>query len=54
MEELELLVAILPNKSGLAILQEEGWYRIPVDRAPRRWPPPRLAFSPTLPTILLH
>ena len=43
-QEKELLVAILTNKSDLAILQEQGWYRIPVDRAPRRWPPRWLAF----------
>lgn len=40
----ELLVAILKEKSDFAILQNEGWYRIPVDKAPRRWPPKWLAF----------
>jgi very-short-patch-repair endonuclease len=38
------LVAILKNKSDLTILQEQGWYRIPVVSAPRRWPPRWLAF----------
>ena len=40
----EVLVALLKAKSDFAILQEEGWYRIPVDSAPRRWPPGWLAF----------
>lgn len=40
----EFLVAILKDKSDFAILQEQGWYRIPVQRAPRRWPPRWLAF----------
>lgn len=38
------LVAILKDPSDLAILQEKGWYRIPVVSAPRRWPPRWLAF----------
>ena len=38
------LVAILKDKSDLAILQEQGWYRIPVASAPKRWPPRWLAF----------
>ena len=40
----EVLVAILKDKSDFAILQEQGWYRIPVTHAPRRWPPKWLAF----------
>ncbi len=40
----ELLVALLPEKRDLAILQEQGWYRIPVDSTPKRWPPRWLAF----------
>ena len=40
----EVLVAILKDKSDFAILQEQGWYRIPVVHAPRRWPPKWLAF----------
>ena len=40
----EVLIALLKSKSDFAILQEEGWYRIPVMSAPRRWPPKLLAF----------
>ena len=40
----EMLVAILKEKSDFAILQEQGWYRIPVAHAPKRWPPTWLAF----------
>ncbi len=40
----ELLVALLKSKSDFAILRDEGWYRIPVEHKPRRWPPKWLAF----------
>jgi very-short-patch-repair endonuclease len=40
----EVLVAIMNNKRDFGILQEHLWYRIPVDKAPRRWPPKWLAF----------
>ncbi|OGO14319.1 MAG: hypothetical protein A2Y53_08595 [Chloroflexi bacterium RBG_16_47_49] len=40
----EFLVAILKEKSDFAILQEQGWYRIPLAHAPRRWPPRWLGF----------
>jgi very-short-patch-repair endonuclease len=40
----ELLVALLPRKSSLDILKNEGWYHIPEGNAPRRWPPKVLAF----------
>ncbi len=40
----ELLVAILKAVSDFAILRDQGWYRIPVSSAPRRWPPRWLAF----------
>jgi hypothetical protein len=40
----ELLVALLKDKGDFAILQEQGWYRIPVASAPRPWPPRWLAF----------
>jgi very-short-patch-repair endonuclease len=40
----EVLVAILKELSDFAILREQGWYRIPVRTAPRRWPPKWLAF----------
>lgn len=43
----ELLVAILKEPRDLAILQEQSWYRVPVDKAPRRWPPKWLAFYHT-------
>jgi very-short-patch-repair endonuclease len=44
MENKEVLVAILPSTSDFAILNSEGWYRIPAAKAPRRWPPRWLAF----------
>jgi very-short-patch-repair endonuclease len=40
----DVLVAILKDKSDFAILQDQGWYRIPVKNKPRRWPPRWLAF----------
>ena len=40
----EVLIALLKDKSDFAILQEQGWYRIPVASAPKRWPPKWLAF----------
>lgn len=40
----EVLIAILKDKSDFAILQDQGWYRIPVKNKPRRWPPKWLAF----------
>ncbi len=40
----ELLVALLKEKSDFAIVKEQGWYRIPVDHRPKRWPPEYLAF----------
>ncbi len=40
----ELLVAILKRVSSLDILKNEGWYHIPVEKAPKRWPPKMLAF----------
>jgi len=43
----ELLVAILKEPSDLTILMEHCWYRIPVDKVPRRWPPRWLAFYHT-------
>lgn len=41
------LVAILNDQRDFEILQREGWYRIPVTNAPRRWPPRWLAFYQT-------
>jgi len=40
----EMLVALLNEVSDLAILQDQGWYRIPVAYAPGCWPPRWLAF----------
>ncbi len=40
----ELLVALLPRKSALDTLKNEGWYHIPVESAPKRWPPKVMAF----------
>lgn len=40
----ELLVALLKTKADFAILQEQGWYRIPLASALSRWPPRWLAF----------
>jgi very-short-patch-repair endonuclease len=40
----EVLVAIMKSPADLNILQEQGWYRIPLANAPKRWPPKWLAF----------
>ena len=40
----EVLVALLKEKSDFAILRDQGWYRIPVEHQPERWPPDWLAF----------
>jgi very-short-patch-repair endonuclease len=40
----ELLVALLKEVSDFGVLKEQGWYRIPVHTAPRRWPPKWLSF----------
>lgn len=40
----ELLIALLPKKPALDILKSEGWYHIPVETAPKRWPPKSMAF----------
>jgi very-short-patch-repair endonuclease len=40
----EVLIALLKEKSDFAILQEQGWYRIPLASAPKRWPPKWLGF----------
>src|SRR5262245_18255561 len=37
MENKEMLIALLPKKSALEILQSELWYHIPVESAPHRW-----------------
>ena len=43
----EALVAILNNQADMAILRAEGWYRVPVGYAPKRWPPKLIAFYQT-------
>lgn len=45
----EVLVAIMNNKRDFTILQERLWYRIPVETAPKHWPPKWLAFYLTKP-----
>jgi very-short-patch-repair endonuclease len=40
----ELLVAILKRIESLDTLKKGCWYHIPVDKAPKRWPPKSLAF----------
>jgi very-short-patch-repair endonuclease len=40
----DVLVAILPTKADFEILPQQGWYRIPADKAPKSWPPRWLAF----------
>ncbi len=40
----EVLVAIINRPADLEIVREQGWYRIPVKSAPKRWPPQWLAF----------
>jgi hypothetical protein len=44
MNNKELLVALLPKLSALNTLITEGWYHIPEDTAPKRWPPKVMAF----------
>jgi very-short-patch-repair endonuclease len=43
----QALVAIINNKTDWRIVQEHLWYRVPVETAPRRWPPRWLAFYQT-------
>jgi len=43
----EVLVAIMKEKADFGILREQRWYRIPVAKAPKRWPPKWLAFYQT-------
>ena len=43
----EVLVAIMNNARDFSILKNEGWYRVPVQSAPKRWPPQWLAFYQT-------
>ena len=43
----EVLVAVMNNRKDFATLNEQLWYRVPVDTAPKRWPPKWLAFYQT-------
>ncbi len=43
----EALVAIMNDLAAWRIVQQQGWYRVPVASAPRRWPPHWLAFYQT-------
>ncbi len=43
----ELLVAIINALNDFEILKTQGWYRVPVDTAPKRWPPQWIAFYQT-------
>jgi hypothetical protein len=45
----ELLVAIMNAPSDWEILKTQGWYRIPVSSAPKRWPPQQLALFEATP-----
>ncbi|MFN8139942.1 MAG: DUF559 domain-containing protein [Fimbriimonadales bacterium] len=40
----EVLVCLVPTLRDWQIIREEGWYRIPVHTAPKKWPPKYLAF----------
>lgn len=40
----DVLVGILKRKSSLRILQEQGWYHIPVETKLYHWPPKMIAF----------
>lgn len=40
----EVLIALLKEKSHFNNLQWEGWYHLPVDKTPKRWPPEYIAF----------
>lgn len=43
----ECLIAIVNRKRDLAITLNDGWYRIPVESAPKPWPPRWLALYQT-------
>jgi len=40
----EVLVALLKKPSDFAILESEGWYRIPIERSPKNWQRKWIAF----------
>ena len=43
----EVLVAVMNNPADWSIVRDQLWYRIPVQKAPRQWPPQWLAFYQT-------
>ena len=43
----EALVVIVNNLRDWRLVRESLWYRVPVDTAPRRWPPKWMAFYQT-------
>ena len=42
--EAEVLVALLKEKAHFHNVSQENWYHIPVETAPKRWPPTYIAF----------
>ena len=40
----QVLVGIVTTQSDWRLIREQLWYRVPVDTAPRRWPPQYIAF----------
>lgn len=43
----EVLIAIMRDRKDFAYLQEQKWYRVPVESAPKLWPPKWIAFYQT-------
>ena len=43
-DEKEVLIALLKEKAHFNNVREENWYHIPVETAPKRWPPEYLGF----------
>ena len=43
----EALVAVMNDLDAWRIVREKSWYRVPVQNAPRNWPPKYLAFYQT-------
>lgn len=43
-DEKEVLVALLKEKSHFNNVREGNWYHVPVETTPKRWPPEYLAF----------
>ncbi len=45
--KVQALVAVMNDPMAWRLVQEQLWYRIPVEKAPKRWPPQWLAFYQT-------